>query len=559
MYQGARRALSPTMTTRVEPMPDVHSPAPPARRKKMPDAAELLGSLPSRFGPLWRTLQSAPPAERVVNRWLINKGVTVVPPRPYALSTKADFTSQDTLTDKTYNTRQLPPADPGYVESLPDAQAVVELFRREQFIPCEKSTVLFAYVAQWFTDGLLRSDRSVPGKDVRDIRRNESTHEVDIAQLYGLNDATTQMLRDPREPMLLAYQGEPGAELPPALYDAAGTRLDRFATLRTVGEKKQDDEVDKTQLLGMGSDAGNTQVGYAMLNTLFLREHNRIAREIAAANASWSDDRVFAAARSVLTVLLIKVVIEEYINHITPYHFRFRMDPRGFDKQPWMRPNWTAVEFNLLYRWHSLIPSKLNVGSRNDLDLEDTMFRTRQFLETEGLAALFDSASRQRAGRVGLRNTAEPLRWMADVHTIEHGRTVKLRSYNQYRVASKFKRAETFEDISSDPETTARLRELYEGNVDDVEFYVGMMAEDARPNSVLGPLVGRLVGLHAFSQLMTNPLFAPEIYGPQTFSERGMQIIKETRSLSEMVQRNVAAEGGGTPLVALTRTDWRHS
>jgi len=86
-----------------------------------------------------------------------------------------------------------------------------------------------------------------------------------------------------------------------------------------------------------------------------------------------------------------------------------------------------------------------------------------------------------------------------------------------------------------------------------------MMAEDPRPNSVLGPLVGRLVGLHAFSQLMTNPLFAPEIYGPQTFSERGMQIIKETRSLSEMVRRNVAAEGGGTPLVALTRTDWRHS
>jgi len=258
-------------------------------------------------------------------------------------------------------------------------------------------------------------------------------------------------------------------------------------------------------------------------------------------------------------VLLIKVVIEEYINHITPYHFRFRMDPRGFDKQPWMRPNWTAVEFNLLYRWHSLIPSQLNVGAQQGLALKETTFHTRDFLQTEGLAALVDSASRQRAGRVGLHNTSDMLRRMADIPTIEHGRTVRLRSYNEYRVASRFKRVETFEEISSDAATQAKLRELYDGDVDNVEFYVGLMAEDPRPNSVLGPLVGRLVGLHAFSQLMTNPLFAPEIYGPQTFSDRGMQIIQQTGSLSDMVQRNIAAEGADAPLVALTRTDWRHS
>jgi prostaglandin-endoperoxide synthase 2 len=522
----------------------------------MPDAAELLGSLPSRFGPVWRALQSRPATERVVNRYLINQGVKVVPPRPYALSTKADFTSQDTLTDKTYNTRQLPPADPAWVDRLPAVDDVVALFRRERFIPCEKSTVLFAYVAQWFTDGLLRSDRSVPGKDVRDIRRNESTHEVDIAQLYGLNDATTQLLRDRGEPICLAYQGEPGAELPPPMFDATGARLERFAPLRMVGEKHL--KVDNSQLLAMGSDAGNTQVGYSMLNTLFLREHNRIAREIAAANTGWSEDRVFAAARSVLTVLLIKVVIEEYINHIAPYHFKFRMDPRGFDRQRWMRPNWTAVEFNLLYRWHSLIPSRLQVGSE-ELDLDRTMFRTREFLEQKGLAALCDSASRQRAGRVGMRNTDGWLIEKAEAPTIAHGRTVLLRSYNEYRVACQFKRAETFEEITSDAVNRERLRELYAGNVDDVEFYVGLMAEDPRPDSVLGPLVGRLVGLHAFSQLMTNPLFAPQIYGPQTFSERGMQIIAQTDSLATMVRRNVTKDQGATPLVALTRTDWRHS
>ncbi len=513
---------------------------------------ELRASLPTRFGALWRFIQRTPRLERVVNRMLINQGINILPPRPYRLSTKADFTSQDTLTDKTYNTRQLEPTDDPEPRTTPDPQVVVELFRREQFIADPKSTVLFAYVAQWFTDGFLRSDRSIVGKDERDITRNESTHEVDLAQLYGLNAAVTDTLRDPNRRMLLAHQGEEGEELPPDLYDAQGERVAQFQDLRVIGTKHV--RVDNAQLLAIGSDAGNTQIGYAMLNTLFLREHNRIAREIARANSGWHEDRIFAAARNVLTVLLIKVVIEEYINHIHPYHFQFRLDPRGFDRQPWMRPNWTAVEFNLLYRWHSLIPSELQVGLQT-LSLEETAFRTKQLLEAHGLAALVDSASRQPAGKVGLRNTPEMLLWSADLPSIQAGRKVRLRGYNDYREACGFERAKSFADISSDAQTATALRDVY-GDVDEVEFFVGIFAEDTRPNSVLPPLIGRLVGLHAFSQLLTNPLFAPGIYNEQTFSRRGMQIIAETKSLSDVVTRN-SPETGRRPLVRLTRTDWQ--
>jgi prostaglandin-endoperoxide synthase 2 len=253
-------------------------------------------------------------------------------------------------------------------------------------------------------------------------------------------------------------------------------------------------------------------------------------------------------------VLLIRVVIEQYINHIHPYHFQFRLDPRGFDKQPWMRPNWVAVEFNLLYRWHSLIPCELMVGSQT-LPLEQTVFRTKDLLGTHGLAALVDSASRQRAGRIGLRNTSEMLLYRTELPSIQAGREVRLRGYNDYREACGFRRAGSFEDISSDPVTRAALREVY-GSVDEVEFYVGLFAEDGRPNSVLPPLIGRLVGLHAFSQLLTNPLFSPEIYNEQTFSRTGMRILAETRSLGDIVRRNIAP-GTRMPLVTLTREDWK--
>ena len=556
MYLSARRALSARMTQLAKvPVPDVGQPA--ARRlEPLPGVSALVRGLPLRFGALWRFIQRVPPLERIANRLLINQAINVLPPRPYRLSTKRDFTSQATLVDKTYNCRQLEPTEAIDPRTTPDARRVLDLFRREEFIPCEKSTVLFAYVAQWFTDGFLRSDRSIEGKDERDITRNESTHEIDLAQLYGLDEATTERLRDAGQPILLAHQGEVGEELPPDLYEADGACVARFADLRVIGTKHA--QVDNAQLLAMGSDVSNTQIGYAMLNTLFLREHNRIAREIAEANPRWDDDHVFAAARNVLTVLLIKVVIEEYINHIQPTHFKFRLDPRGFEKQPWMRPNWVAVEFNLLYRWHSLIPSELAVGSQT-LPLEQTVFRTKDLLATHGLPALIDSASRQRAGRVGLRNTPEMLLYRAELPSIEAGRKVRLRGYNEYRRACGFRPAQTFEEISSDPRTAAMLRDVYDGDVDDVEFYVGLFAEDVRPNSVLPPLIGRLVGLHAFSQLLTNPLFAPAIYNhEETFSRRGRQIIAETRSLADVVRRNIP-RATSMPLVALTRQGWQRA
>jgi prostaglandin-endoperoxide synthase 2 len=532
------------------PMPEATTTA--ARgRMRMPKLT--LQDLPNHCPPFWHTVQRIRPLERFFNRLLINKAIEILPERPYRLSTKADFTTQDTLVDKTWNCRQLPPVDDPDPRAYPDVGEVVTLFRRERFIPCEKSTVLFAYVAQWFTDGFLRSDRQNEASDIRDIRRNESTHEVDLAQLYGLDDRETNILRDKRRPILLAHQGEPGEELPPDLYDAEGNRVGQFADLRVVGTKKQ--TVDNRQLLAMGSDVSNTQIGYSMLNTLFLREHNRIAREIAETNPRWNEDRVFYAARSVLTAMLIRVVIEEYINHIHPYLFGFRLDARGFDRRAWMRPNWVAVEFNLLYRWHSLIPDHLDAGSQT-LRLDQTLFRTKDLLSTHGLAALVDSASRQPAGRLGLHNTPELLLKRAEEPSILAGRTVRLRGYNEYRAACRFPPAKTFEDVSSDPATCAALREVYGDDVNDLEFYVGLFAEDRRPNSVLPPLIGRLVGVHAFSQLLTNPLFAREVYNEQTFSARGMQIMRETRSLADIVARNIAP-GTRMPAVRLTREDWK--
>jgi prostaglandin-endoperoxide synthase 2 len=343
-----------------------------------------------------------------------------------------------------------------------------------------------------------------------------------------------------------------GEEYPPDLYDASGQRVPQFKDLRVIGA--DDPGVDRSQLLAMGSDTSNTQIGYAMLNVLFLREHNRVAREIRASEPTWSDDRVFDAARSVLNVVLIKVLIEDYIHHISPYRFRFTFAPHAFARSRWNRPNFVAVEFNLLYRWHSMIPPTFRIGGQ-DVGLEDTtMYRTKALLTGRGLGGLFEDASGQACGQVGLFNTGSPLLERAELATIEEARDVRVRGVNDYLTRYKFPRARRFEDFSSDPRVVDGLRRTYR-DPDDVELYVGLFAGDIPRRSILAPLMERMLAIHAFSQLMTHPLLGQAVCTADTFSRRGLEMIEQTTSIAQLLRRNVPA-GKADGYVSLTRQGW---
>jgi prostaglandin-endoperoxide synthase 2 len=146
------------------------------------------------------------------------------------------------------------------------------------------------------------------------------------------------------------------------------------------------------------------------------------------------------------------------------------------------------------------------------------------------------------AGRTGLASVLQ-------------SRDVELASYNDYRALVGLPRVTGFDEISSSAKVREALRDTY-GDVDEIEFYVGLFAEDNRQNSALGPLMGSLVGVHAFSQLMTNPLLAPNVYVEETFSPLGWKMIHAPLTLEELLHRNLPA---GSPRYAarFTREGWK--
>ncbi len=153
-----------------------------------------------------------------------------------------------------------------------------------------------------------------------------------------------------------------GEEYPPFYYadPETGTVKPEFAELYVpLNDETRLPAPQKAQLFAMGVERANIQLGFVMLNTLCLREHNRLAALLAVSYPAWDDERLFQTARMILMVEIMKVVIEEYINHIAPYNFKFITNPASFRNQKWYRENWMAIEFTLVYRWHSALPDTL--------------------------------------------------------------------------------------------------------------------------------------------------------------------------------------------------------
>ena len=505
------------------------------------------------FGWAWWATERIGPLRRFVNRVVINELVSVMEPRPNPLSTKTTYTSWSSLTDREYTGRHLPPVPPAaprpetdVTGGSPSAVDVATLFMRDgDMIPCPKSTVLFSLFAQWFTDGFLRTKR-LPG-GTRDASRSDSTSEIDLVQIYGRTSAQTRALRAEQHGLLKSQQVR-GEEYPPALCRGGEIKAEFEALLTPIGFAGIA-SADRDRLFAMGTDV--TNLGVITFNTLFLREHNRVARRLRTEYPCWTDDQVFETARNTVTVVLLKVVVEDYVNHITPNHLPFRVDPGVVVDARWNRSNWMAIEFNLLYRWHSLVPSTFCLAGR-ELGLGDLLWNSATLTDA-GLGAVMAAASTQAAGRIGLFNTPDFLVSRADLPSIQQARGARLASYNDYRRLCGLLPAASFLDITDDERVLRALATTYK-TVEDVEFYPGLFAERPIANGLMAPLMLAMVAFDAFSQALTNPLLSPQVYTEQTFSEIGWEVIQTTNTLEQIVRRNTP--DGSAPRVSFTRRDW---
>ncbi|XP_075944423.1 prostaglandin G/H synthase 2 isoform X2 [Anarhichas minor] len=400
------------------------------------------------------------------------------------------YKSWEAYSNLSYYTRTLPPVPEdcptpmGVVgkKELPDAKLLAEkLLMRRQFIPDPQGTsLMFAFFAQHFTHQFFKSDmKKGPAFTVA------KGHGVDLNHIYGdclERQHKLRLLKDGK----LKYQILDGEVYPP--------------TVKEVGaEMHYPPHVPHSHRFAVGHEAFGLVPGLMMYATIWLREHNRVCDVLKEVHPDWDDERLFQTTRLILIGETIKIVIEDYVQHLSGYNFKLKFDPELLINQRFQYQNRIASEFNTLYHWHPLMPESFQVA--------------------------------------GGRNVPGPLMYVA-IKSIENSRQMRYQSLNAYRKRFSLKPYSSFEDLTGEKEMAAVLEEFY-GHVDAVELYPGLLVEKPRSNAIFGETMVEMGAPYSLKGLMGNPICSPEYWKPSTFGGSVGFNIVNTASLQRLVCNNV--------------------
>jgi len=247
-----------------------------------------------------------------------------------------------------------------------------------------------------------------------------------------------------------------------------------------------------------GDVRANEQIGLAATHTLFVREHNRLAEEIAAADPTLSGEEIYQRARKVVGAEIQAITYNEFLPLLLG---NGALDPySGYDDtvNAGISNEFSTAAFRV---GHTMLSPELqrinNDGtSPGSIALQDAFFTTNPILQ-EGIDSILFGLASQKAQEVDtlivddVRNFlfGPPGAGGFDLASlnIQRGREHGLPGYNQARIGLGLSAITSFADITSDLSVQNKLASIYD-TVDDIDLWIGGLAE----NHINGGIVGEL-------------------------------------------------------------------
>jgi peroxidase len=299
------------------------------------------------------------------------------------------------------------------------------------------------------------------------------------------------------------------------------------------------------ELFLAGDVRANEQVGLTALHTLFVREHNRLARRLARKHPDWDGERLYQKARQLVGAEMQAITVREFLPAL------LGPDPlpaySGYD--PEVDAGISNAFSTAVYRFgHSALgPTLLRLDRRGreiragHLPLREAFFAPQRITEEGGIEPLLRGLAGQRCQRVDVQIVDDVRNFLFGppggggfdlaALNIQRGRDHGLPSYNDAREALGLPRAERFSDVSSDPDTQARLADAYV-DPDQIDLWVGGLAEDPLPGGHVGELVHHVL-VDQFQALRDGDRFWYE----RTLGREERRQVEATR-LSDVIRAN---------------------
>lgn len=383
-------------------------------------------------------------------------------------------------------------------------------------------------------------DRSVydhatgTGTDNPRQQPNVLTSYIDGSQVYGSDAARADALRTHVGGRL---KTSPGNLLPLNSTDYFDTPLSNANS----GPFPDD------QLYAAGDVRVNENIGLTAVQTLFMREHNRLADQLAQRHPDWDDEQLYQSARKIVGAEIEAITYNEFLPALMGRYapsIDGRYDP---SVNAAVSTEFSTAAFRV---GHTLLsPQILRIENngrpdpRGPVDLKDSFFNPPLLANATDLNVLLKGLASQRAEEIdnqlvdGVRNFlfGPPGSGGFDLASlnIQRGRDHGLADYNTTRAAFGLPRVDSFADITSKPELQQALQTEY-GSVDNIDLWVGALAEDHLPGASIGPLLTTIFR-DQFSRLRDGDRFFFE-FDP-SFSAREVRQLKRT-TLADIIRRD---------------------
>jgi peroxidase len=311
---------------------------------------------------------------------------------------------------------------------------------------------------------------------------NLITAFIDASNVYGSDFVRAMAMRTFRGGRMRTSKGNLLPFNDVGLPNAGGTQSDLFLA---------------------GDVRANEQVGLTALHTLFVREHNRLARRIAKRYRAATDEEIYQLARKIVGAEMQIITYREFLPALLGPYAPSLDDYNGYDSS--VDPT-IANEFStVFYRFgHSMLSPTLRLADHHhaegSLPLRNAFFNPAFLVnDPANIDRLLRGFALQQAQEIDQHMVDDVRNFLfgfpgaggLDLASlnIQRGRDHGLSDYNMLRFAYGLNPVSDFAGMTSDPISQQDLTAMYL-NVDGVDAWLGGLCEDHLPNASVGELVG---------------------------------------------------------------------
>jgi len=298
-----------------------------------------------------------------------------------------------------------------------------------------------------------------------------------------------------------------------------------------------------------GDIRANENSALSSMQTLWMREHNRLADEISDGDPSLTDEDIYQQARAIVRGELQAITYNEFLPALLGAHTLG--DYTGYDA--YVNAGIVNEFSTAAYRFgHSMLSSELQragpdweTAPEGDIALRDAFFTPQPLLD-HGIDSILRGAATQLMQEVDIHVIDDVRNFLFGppgsggfdlaALNIQRGRDHGLAGYNATRVALGLTEYNDFSDITEDADLAQDLAEVY-GHIDSVDLWVGGLAEDHLPGSSVGETFSAIL-VDQFQRLRAGDRYWYE----NIWSGTELETIRSTR-LSDVIMRNTQIVG----------------